>query len=196
MVSYAIAAASERPGENFYRRIAELAIAKVDWIQLRAKTLQDDDVYEIARTLRGMIGAPTRFVVNGRADIAAGVGADGVHLPATGVPASAVHEVSRDFKVGRSCHSLDECRRAAEEKVDYLVLGPVFPTRSKSGEGRITIEQLGQAARLPVPVFALGGFTRENMKSVKDIPIAGIAGITLFMSDEPIQEIVNEVRQL
>jgi thiamine-phosphate pyrophosphorylase len=196
MESYAIAAASEGPGESFYRRIAELATAKVDWIQLRAKTLQDSDVFEIARTMRGMIGGPTRFVINGRADIAAGVGADGVHLPVRGVPASAVREVSRDFKVGRSCHTLEECRRAAEEQVDYLVLGPVFPPRSKRGEGIVTLEQLGQAARLPVPVFALGGFTRENMKNVKDIPIAGIAGVTLFMSDGPIQEIVDEVRQL
>lgn len=196
MESYAIAATSALPGENFYRRIAELADAKVDWIQLRAKTLQDDEVFEIARTLRGMIGGRTRFVVNGRADIAAGVGADGVHLPANGLPASAVREVGGEFRVGRSCHTLEECRRAAEEKVDYLVLGPVFPTRSKSGEATITLEQLGQAARLPIPVFALGGFSRENMKQLKDIPVRGIAGITLFMSDGPIQEIVDQVREL
>jgi thiamine-phosphate pyrophosphorylase len=196
MESYAIAAASERPDEIFYRRIAELASARVDWIQLRAKSLQDDEVFDIARKLRGLIGGRTRFVVNGRADIAAGVGADGVHLPSDGVPASAVREVGRDFKIGRSCHTLEECRQAAEENVDYLFLGPVFPTRSKIGEARVTLEQLGHAARLGVPVFALGGFSRENMKSLKELPVTGIAGVTLFMSDGPIQEIVDEVRHL
>jgi thiamine monophosphate synthase len=49
---------------------------------------------------------------------------------------------------------------------------------------------------MDVDVFALGGVSRENMATLKGIGLAGIAAITLFMRDEPISDILEEVRQL
>lgn len=196
MESYAIANCEATPGESFYRRINDLVEAGVDWIQLRAKSLEDGEVYAIGRRMRELIRERrTRFVVNRRADVAVAVAAGGVHLPADGVPVSAAREVGR-LVVGRSCHSVAECRQAHADGADYVLLGPVFGTRSKPSASQITIDELKAAAQTGVPVFAIGGMSRHHLEQLRGLKLAGIAAITLFMEDEPVGDIVRTVQAL
>jgi thiamine-phosphate pyrophosphorylase len=195
--TYAIANCDSAPGAEYFRRVGALVEAGVDWIQLRAKTLEDQQVYTIGLRLRELTrSSNTRFLVNGRADIAASVSADGVHLPASGLPAGAARMIGPDFLIGRSCHSAQACRAAAEEGADYVLLGPVFTPRSKPGKGIVSREELAEAQNIGIPVFALGGISCENVESLRGLKIAGIAAVTLFMSDGPPGEIVRMVRAL
>lgn len=197
MQSYAIANCDSEPDEGYFLRVRELVEAGIEWIQLRAKSLEDARVYAIGQKLRDLTrGGSTRLMVNSRADIAAAISADGVHLPARGLPITAARMLGGGLIVGRSCHSVEDCREAADQGADYVLLGPVFSPRSKPGAGRITREDLAAAAGLGAPVFALGGLTRENMQTLRDLNIAGIAAITLFMSDRSPAEIVRMVRAL
>lgn len=197
MQSYAIANCDAEPDEAYFTRVRELVEAGVEWIQLRAKSLEDRRIYAIGQRLRDLTRASrTRLIVNGRADIAFGVSADGVHLPARGLPIAAVRMMARDLIIGRSCHSIERCREAADQGADYVLLGPVFPPRSKPGEGRISRQELAEAGGLGIPVFALGGMSCENVQSLRGLNIAGIAAVTLFMNDRPPDEIVRMVRQL
>src|SRR5687767_94254 len=124
MKCYAIADTEREPDERFFSRIADLVEAGVDFIQLRAKTVDDRLAHEIALRCRRLVSKSARLLVNRRADLALAVGADGVHLPAQGIPAAAVRALGPHLMVGRSCHSLLDCRAAAEEGVDYILLGP------------------------------------------------------------------------
>ncbi len=196
MKSYAIADVDLMPRGELFARIGRLSRAGVDMLQLRAKRLDDRSLYELAITCRGLVSGPTRFLVNGRVDVAAAVGADGVHLPSNGLPASAVRAVIPEQVIGVSCHSVEDCRKACRDGADYVLLGSVFEPRSKAGEGRVTMEELREAAGLGVEVYALGGLSMSNLHHFRNEPLAGIAAISLWMTDEPLESALEEVRAL
>jgi thiamine-phosphate pyrophosphorylase len=194
MKSHAIANLDAPPDDAFFRRIGELAEAGVDVVQLRAKTLDARTAFGVAMRMRGQIRPPGRFLVNRRADIALAAGADGVHLPSDGLPVEPLRRLAPQLLIGRSCHSPGDVRRAAGEGCDYVLLGPVFATRSKPGTAAVSLAELREASRLGIEVFALGGISRDNLQTLEGSGIAGVAAITLFMTDSPVAAIVEDVR--
>lgn len=130
-------------------------------VQLRAPRLGGRDLYAAAKQLVAIAhAAGAALVVNDRVDVALAAGADGVHLPASGMaPALARRLGGRDFLVGVSTHALAEAVAAQEAGADYVVFGPVYFTPSKAEYGApLGVGALGDAARaVTVPLFALGG---------------------------------------
>jgi thiamine-phosphate diphosphorylase len=121
--------------------------------------------------------------VNGRADIALAAGAGGVHLPSVGLRVADIRPwLPANFCIGVSVHSMQEVRRACAQNADYLLLGHVFPTRSKSGLGPPLgldyLRKICSAAALPV--LALGGIRPQSIGSVLAAGASGVAGIRLF----------------
>jgi thiamine-phosphate pyrophosphorylase len=161
---------------------AALAAAGVDGLQLREKHLDDLSLCRLARSARATFPPPAVLLVNGRADVALAGGADGVHLPAEGVPAGAVRaRFGSGLLIGVSTHRLEEVERARRDGVDYAVFGPVYPTPAKAGYGvPAGTRALARAAALGIPVYALGGVTLERFAEVAAAGAAGVAGIRLF----------------
>lgn len=155
--------------------LERLVSARVDALQIREKDLEDGPLLALVRrTVRHLARHDRhrpKVLVNGRLDIALAGGADGVHLPAQGVPLSAVlrqvehlrRPASRRFLVGCSTHDADEVRRVAQGGADYVVFGPLFPTPSKPDQGTLPgVDGLGQVGRIDIPVLALGGITQPH----------------------------------
>jgi thiamine-phosphate pyrophosphorylase len=161
---------------------AGLAAAGVDAVQLREKHLDDLQLYELARLARAALPPPALLLVNGRADVALAAGADGVHLPADGVPAGALRaRFGSSLLIGVSTHRHDEVGRARRDGADYVVFGPVYPPPSASGHGpAVGLAALARAAQAGIPVYALGGVTLERFAEVAAAGAAGVAGIRLF----------------
>lgn len=197
MKSYAIASLHARADETFRTRVCEVIECGVDYLQLRAPGLAARHFSEAAEFCAQRIrGTATRLLIGRRADIALSAGADGVHLPAAGLPVFAVRSIGPKLMVGRSTHSWEGCRAAAAEGADYAFIGPVFAPRSKSGGARILDDEILRAAAAGIPVFVLGGISVDNMSRFRGMPIAGIAAITLYMDDRPLGPIVEAVREL
>ena len=78
----------------------------------------------------------TLFFVNDRADVAAAVGADGVHVGQNDLPVEVTRRlVGRDMLIGLSTH--DEAQlRAASPQADYVCVGPIHQTPTKPGRDR------------------------------------------------------------
>jgi thiamine-phosphate pyrophosphorylase len=169
----------------------------LDWgvrfIQIREKDLNDRALYELVCRIVRLAGKKRcRIIVNSRADIALAAGAHGVHLPAGGLPAGYIRDwVTKSFLVGASAHSLREARRAVEQGVDYLLLGPVFDTPSKRRYGPpLGLNVLRRVcARMPVPVFALGGIKSETIGPVLQAGACGVAAITLFQAGSAFRDL-------
>jgi thiamine-phosphate pyrophosphorylase len=168
-----------RLGGDFERWCAALRALGVGALQLRAKELTDRDLHALAVRARRAFAPPGLLVVNRRFDLALAAGADGVHLPADGLPADLVRRAApAGFLVGRSTHALAEIEAARAEGADYVFFGPVLPTPSKRDADRAHgISSLSGAAALGVPVVAIGGLDAESAPAALAAGAAGVAAI-------------------
>jgi thiamine-phosphate pyrophosphorylase len=167
----------------------------IDFVQLRAKTLEAGELADVGRSILHNIAATgstrTKLLINGRADVALAIGAAGVHLSAREDELTP-EQVRRIFAsagcerpiVSVSCHTLDEIRRAKENSADYILFGPVFEKRIGGelvSEG-VGLDRLREACHLAqdLPVLALGGVTLASAPLCIAAGAAGIAGIRAF----------------
>jgi thiamine-phosphate pyrophosphorylase len=157
-------------------------------VQLREKDLPTRELLRLAMALRDVIGDRADLLVNGRADVAFAAGAAGVHLPSDGLPIEGARAaIGRAALLGRSVHSIDEARAAwAEEDLDYVELGTIFPSRSHPGGPVLGLEAVGEAAALGLPVLAIGGIDARNAASVLVAGASGVAVISAILAaDDP-----------
>ncbi|MFO1006606.1 MAG: thiamine phosphate synthase [Planctomycetaceae bacterium] len=141
----------------------------VDIIQLREKTLTDRRFLELAKWVREWTAeAGVLLIVNDRPDLACLADADGVHV---GQGDLTVHEarkiVGGQKLVGVSTHAIEQARQAVMDGADYLGMGPVFTSRTKSFESFAGLEYVTQLTReIALPSFAIGGITASNVSQV------------------------------
>lgn len=181
--------------EPFGDWLRRLATAGVGALQIREKDREDRDVLELTREARTAL-VDAVVLVNGRLDIALAAGADGAHLPADGVPIEALRRrFGAGVRLGRSTHRVEEVEAALREGADYVTFGPVYPTPSKERYGPPRgLDELARAARLPIPVYALGGVTLSRFGEVAEAGAAGVAGIRIFQEPD-LAEVVRQARR-
>jgi thiamine-phosphate pyrophosphorylase len=179
------------PWEDWLRALAAAGIGAV---QLREKDLADRDLYELARRARAILPPPVRLLVNGRADVALAAGADGVHLPADGLPVAALRRrFGSGMLIGRSTHRLAEVALARDEGADYVTFGPVYATPGKGPP--VGVGELARAAAAGIAVYALGGVTLEAFGELAGAGAAGIAAIRLFQETAHLVQVAQAAEE-
>jgi thiamine-phosphate pyrophosphorylase len=148
-------------------------------VQLREKDLAGGALFSLAREVREVTRrAGALFFINDRVDVAMAAGADGVHLPAAGLPARDVRGLWPEGITGRSAHAPSEVDAAAASGADFVLLGPIYDTPSKRSFGApLGIDAMAQAAAAPIPVYALGGVGAARVAELRRAGAAGIAVI-------------------
>jgi thiamine-phosphate pyrophosphorylase len=166
--------------EDWLRQIAESPFAVA--VQLREKDLDDRALFALARTARALLPPPRLLLVNGRADVALAAGADGVHLPAAGLPLAPLRRLAAErgrlLLLGRSTHTLAEVEAARDEGADYATFGPVWATPGKGPPSGV--DGLRRAAALGLPVLALGGVDAGRLAAAAAAGARGAAAIRAF----------------
>lgn len=133
---------------------------------------------ELLRALRPL-GIP--LIIDDHADVAAAVGADGLHVGQADLsPEDARKVIGPQAILGLSVGSLEEAKLAPKLGVDYWGVGPVFTTTSKPDAGEaIGLEGLAGLARAAtVPIVAIGGINRTNARSTIECGARGVAVIS------------------
>ena len=137
-------------------------------VQLRLKDVSDDEVRRATQVLMPIVhDAGAAFILNDRPDLAAALGADGVHIGQEDASfAEARAAMGPDRIVGVTCHdSRHLAIEAAEASADYVAFGAFFPTQTKEPKSRAEIELLTWWSDLMVvPCVAIGGITIKNAK--------------------------------
>lgn len=169
-------------------------------VQLREKTGTDRDLLARARSARAALGPSVPLFVNRRLDVALASEADGVHLPADGLPVKRVRSASpRGFRVGVSTHSPLEAARAIEEGADVVVIGPIFDTPSKASFGpplgTPALAGLPERASHGADVFAIGGIDESRLEELAPFAdrISGIAAIRLIQESGDPRALVERI---
>ncbi len=174
-----------QPGGDLDVIVREAVRAGVDFLQIREPHLPAALLVDIVvDAVKASRGTQTRILVNDRVDVALAAGADGVHLGARSLPPSRVRLLApASFVLGRSVHSVEEAREIdAENNVDFLIAGTVFPSASKPHQAQLLgLEGLAAVVSgVRVPVLAIGGMRIGNLASVARTGAAGFAAIQLF----------------
>ncbi|MBM3541999.1 MAG: thiamine phosphate synthase [Alphaproteobacteria bacterium] len=145
---------------------AALDAGDVACLQLRLKDAPDDEVRKAARALMPICHArDVAFIVNDLPDLAAELGADGVHIGQTdGTYAAARKAVGPKAIVGVTCHASRHLAMVAgEQGADYVAFGAFFPTTTKAAKSKADPEILRWWSETTVvPAVAIGGITPEN----------------------------------
>jgi thiamine-phosphate pyrophosphorylase len=153
-------------------------------VHLREKDLGGAALLSLARSLGRVCRARgALLLVNDRLDVALAAGANGVHLPAAGVPpAEARRLLGPAALVGVSCHSAAEVVRARDGGASFATFSPVWDTPSKRPFGPpVGLAALAGATSLGLPLVALGGVTPANAAQAVAAGAAGVAAIRAWL---------------
>lgn len=171
------------PELSLYRACEQVLAAGVPWLELRDKSLRDKSLGDLSRReasfLReaaqvAYLKVHNRFllIVNHWVELAAKVGADGVHLTALSMPIpEARKRLGPQALIGYSAHSLEEALRAEANGADYVSFGAIFPTPHKAEghpiHGLAGLRQVVDSLR--IPVIAVGGIGKAEIPILRDL---------------------------
>ncbi|HOL55404.1 MAG TPA: thiamine phosphate synthase [bacterium] len=167
-------------------------------IQLRDKEKGGRELYRIGVKIRELTRRyKALFIVNDRLDIAMAVGADGVHLGTEDLPVSVARRIAgKNFIIGASVSSPEEALLAEKEGADYISAQSIFRTSSKENVKIIGLEGLRSIVNASsLPVIAIGGINKDNVKDVIRNGAKGIAVISAVVSKEDVKKAVEELRE-
>ena len=156
-------------GTPLAKTVQALVDAGVDFIQLRDKKLSDRQLVAAGRVITSLTrDTPTGFIMNDRADIALTCGADGVHVGQEELSVADARRVIGPGKlIGVSTHSLDQARAAVVQGADYIGVGPVFASQTKSFSQQVGTALVKEiCSEVSLPAFAIGGIDLTNAAQV------------------------------
>ena len=170
-------------------------------IQVRAKQVAGGRLFDATTTIVERANAAGALVVvNDRVDIARLTGAAGVHVGQTDLRPRAIRQVGgSDLVVGLSTHTPEQYLAAKDEPVDYIAIGPVFATATKStGHDPVGLDGVARARDVSgMPVVAIGGMTLDRARSVIEAGAASVAVISdLFATGDPASRVKAFLREL
>lgn len=165
-------------------------------VQLREKECSSKEFYELALRVKEIT---TKYnvplIINDRVDIAMAVDADGVHIGQSDLPANVVRKIIGDDKIiGVSAAKLDEAVKAVSDGADYLGVGAMYATNTKTDARPVTMEELKEIrASVDVPIVVIGGINMNTLTNFKNIGIDGLAVVSAVVSQTDVEGAAREM---
>lgn len=168
--------------------IRQLARGGASLIQVREKGLPSGEFLAMARdAVAAGRESDVKIIINDRVDIALMSGAAGVHLGQNDLPPEAAREILGDAAIiGYSTHSVEQAAAAAKMPIDYIAIGPIYPTDTKEDtEPVIGIEGIAavRAAIGSIPLVAIGGISNSRISGVLAAGADSVAMISALYGD-------------
>ena len=182
--------------QSLYEQVESALKGGVTCVQLREKELSEEDflaeAMEISELCR-RYGIP--FFINDNVDIALACHADGIHVGQEDLDAAQVRQrIGDGMMIGVSVHCVEEALEAIKQGVDYLGVGAMFATSTKTDVDVLPMETLRDiCAAVDIPVVAIGGISRDNISQLSNTGVDGVALVSAIFAADDIE---NECRQL
>jgi len=179
---YLVTDAPERYPHGLLEGVEAAVAGGASIVQYRATAGTRRHLYETACALRDLLQPRhVPLIINDQVDLALAVDADGVHVGQNDLPVDVVRRVIGPGKlIGLSITSPEQLDAIRTKTVDYLGLGPVFPTISKDDAApALGLQQLASlAARTSLPTVAIGGISLGNAAAVFATGVTGLAVVS------------------
>ena len=168
-------------------------------IQLREKDCSSREFYELGLRVKKITeryNAP--LIINDRVDIALAVGAAGVHVGQGDLPCKVVREiVGPDMIVGVSAATLDEAVQAEEDGADYLGVGAMYATATKTDTRPVSMEELLKIrAAVKIPIVVIGGINKQTLGNFKDTGVDGLAVVSAIVAQPDPEAAARELLRM
>lgn len=167
--------------QTLLEQIEDALKGGVTMVQLREKELDQDSFIKEAIAVRKLCHRyHVPLIINDNVDVAQKSGADGVHVGLEDTPVAQIrHRVPADFIIGATCKTVEQAQAAEKAGADYMGVGAVFPSPTKTNAIRITKKQLQEiCSSVSIPAVAIGGICLDNMSEIQDSPVAGAAVVS------------------
>lgn len=158
-------------------------------VQLREKNCSSAEFYQTALNVKKITDKyEVPLVINDRVDIALAVDADGVHVGQEDLPVREVRKLlGEDKLIGVSAGCLEDARKAEEDGADYLGVGAMYATSTKTDADLTTMEELAKIrAAVDLPIVVIGGLNESTVDHFKGTGIDGIAVVSAVIASEDI----------
>ena len=198
MVLYAVTDRHWLNGESLYSQVEKALKGGATFIQLREKNLGEEEFLaeakEIARLCKSY---HVPFVINDNVEIAKKVDADGVHVGQSDMEALDVRKtLGEDKIIGVTAKTVEQALKAQAHGADYLGVGAVFGTTSKTDATKLDHKVLKEICEtVDIPVVAIGGITGENVTELAGNGICGVAVISAVFGQPDIEQATKELKE-
>ena len=177
LLLYAVTDRSWLGDRTLYEQV-ELALkGGATFLQLREKNLCDSEFLLEAKAIQELCREyKVPFIINDNVKVALETDADGIHVGQHDMEAGNVRKLLGENKIlGVSAQTVEQAVRAEQRGADYLGVGAVFPTG--------------------IPVVAIGGITKDNIKELKGSGICGAAVISAIFAQKDIRGATEELKK-
>jgi thiamine-phosphate pyrophosphorylase len=137
------------------------------------------------------------LIINDNVEVALKSGADGVHVGIEDAPVAEIRKrVSADFIIGATCKTVEQAKIAEAAGADYMGVGAVFPSPTKTNAVRITNAQLSEiVSAVSIPAVAIGGINYDNVCEIKGSSVSGVAVVSAIFGAEDIEEATTLLKE-
>lgn len=196
LLLYAVTDRTWLGNRTLAEQVEESIIGGATSIQLREKDLDDASFLAEAfriKALCGKYGVP--FIINDHVDIAVSCDADGVHVGQSDMDVKTTRDrIGSGKMLGVSVQTVKHAVLAEQSGADYLGVGAIFPTSSKSDAVDVSHETLKEICdAVSIPVVAIGGISRHNILELKGTGIDGVAVISAIYANN---NVIDATKQL
>ena len=194
----------DHPDYSHFDLVKQAVEAGVDWIQLRMKNVSDDAFLQEALKCREYtFKHEVKLIINDRVKIAKQISADGVHVGQNDMLINEVREILGDkIIIGGTANTLDQIMTHVQNGADYVGVGPFRFTKTKDKlspilglDGYDQIIKNLEMNQVNIPIIAIGGIELNDVLSIKETGVHGIAVSGLITHSENQKELINSINK-
>ena len=175
-------------------QVKEALEGGITFLQLREKHLIKEarEMKELSKEYK------VPFVINDNIEVALAVDADGVHIGQDDMSVEEARKLLGEDKIiGVSAHNVEEAIKAQKGGADYLGVGAVCATSTKKDANVVSKEEIKKICHtVEIPVVAIGGIKKENIKTLEGTDVDGVAVVSAIFAAKDIKKDTKQLRSL
>ena len=180
-------------------QVKEALEGGITFLQLREKHLSKEEFIKEAREMKELSKEyKVPFVINDNIEVALAVDADGVHIGQDDMSVEEARKLLGEDKIiGVSAHNVEEAIKAQKGGADYLGVGAVCATSTKKDANVVSKEEIKKICHtVEIPVVAIGGIKKENIKTLEGTDVGGVAVVSAIFAAKDIKKDTKQLRSL